>query len=223
MNPQDRRCPDKYTDTNDASVALPLLQRGPKMTNKLIRIVSITSAVGLLAIAVVLLCPELVSGQGQGGGGETQKTQNVTIVNRPINPVPVRDVDNPARQPVSAEVELTLIDGFQNTAGVIYAVPPGKSLVIEYFSARAKLPHAQAIAEIGCTINQSNAPSVSTYFEATHMTSTSAQEFFVSSKLVRIYAGSESHVSVFLKRLPLATGTGEVLFSIQGYLVDVPQ
>jgi hypothetical protein len=177
---------------------------------------------GLVAVLVMLLFAQPVYGQGQSANNDTQKTQNVTVVNRPANPVQVRDVDNPAQQPVSVEVELTLLNGFQDTAGVIYGVPPGKLLVIEYFSARAKLPHTQTIAEIGCTINQNNAPSVSTYVEATHMTSTSAQEFFVSSKLVRIYAGSESHVSVFLKRLPLTTGTGQVLFSIQGYLVDVP-
>lgn len=178
--------------------------------------------IGILAIVFAVSFVTLVYGQGQGGNNDGQKTQNVTIVNRIANPVPVRDVDNPAQQSVSVEVELTLLNGFQDTAGVIYAVPTGKLLVIEYLSARTKLPHAQAIAEIGCTINQSNAPSVSTYVEATHMTSTSSQEFFVSSKLVRIYAGSESHVSVFLKRLPLTTGTGQVLFSIQGYLVAVP-
>lgn len=177
--------------------------------------------VGIIALSAVSFATP-VNGQGQGGN-DAQKTPNVTVVNRPDNPVPVRNVDNhPTRQFVSVEVELTVLSGFQDTAGVIYAVPAGKSLVIEYFSARIKLPHAQAIAEIGCTINQNNAPSVSTYFEATHMTSTSAQEFFVSSKLVRIYAGSESHVSVFLKRLPFTSGQGQVLFSFYGHLVDGP-
>ena len=177
--------------------------------------------VGIIALLSAASFASPAKAQGQGGN-DAQKTPNVTVVNRPTNPVPVRNVDNPARQFVSAEVELTLLSGFQDTAGVIYAVPAGKSLVIEYFSARIKLPHAQAIAEIGCTINQNNAPSVSTYFEATHMTSTSAQEFFVSSKLVRIYAGAESHVSVFLKRLPFTAGQGMVSFSFYGHLVDVP-
>ena len=184
---------------------------------------SLPIPVGLVAVLVMLLFAQPVCGQGQGGNNDTQKTQNVTVVNRPSNPVNVRNVDDPSRQPVSAQVELTLLNGFDDTAGVIYAVPAGKVLVIEYVSMRAILLHDQRVAEVGVKTSQNNAPQVSTFIEATHMTSTSAQEFFVSSKQVRIYAGPEAHVSVFLKRLPLTSGQGQVLFSLQGYLVDAPQ
>ena len=176
--------------------------------------------VGIIALLGAASFASPAKAQGQGGN-DVQKTPNVTVVNRPTNPVQVRSVDDPTRQPVSAEVELTLLDGFQDTAGVIYAVPPGKLLVIEYFSARAKLLHDQGVAEVGCTTRLSGVPPVSTYFEATHMASSSAQEFFVASKLVRLYAAAETHVSVFLKRLPQTTGTGQVLFTLHGYLVDV--
>jgi hypothetical protein len=177
------------------------------------------SSLKLAGIIVLLSAASFASparAQGQGSN-ETQKTPNVTVVNRPTNPVPVRNVDGPTRQPV-----LTVLNGFDDTAGVIYAVPAGKLLVIEYLSARAKLPHDQGVAEAGCTTRLLGVPPVSTYFESTHMASSSSQEFFISSKLVRLYAAAETHVSVFLKRLPQTTGTGQVLFTLHGYLVDVP-
>jgi hypothetical protein len=176
---------------------------------------------GIIALLSALSFASPAKAQGPGGN-DTQKTPNVTVVNRPTNPVPVRNVDGPTRQPVSAEVELTVLSGFDETAGVIYAVPAGKLLVIEYLSARAKLPHDQGIAEIGCTTRLFGVPPVSTYFEATHMSGSSSQEFFVTSKLVSLYAAPETHVSVFLKRLPQTTGTGQVLFTLHGYLVDAP-
>lgn len=181
---------------------------------------SLRVLVGTIAVVGVLSLASPVCGQGQGGNND--KTQNVTVVNRPSNPVQVRNVDDPTRQPVSAQVELTLLNGFDDTAGVIYAVPAGKVLVIEYLSMRATLLHDQRVAEVGIRTRLNNAPDVSTYIEATHMTSTSSQEYFISSKLLRLYSAPETHVSVFLKRLPLTSGSGQVSFSFYGYLVDAP-
>ena len=59
-------------------------------------------------------------------------TPNVNVVNTPASPVPVRDVDNPARQPFQAEVVGGFADGASTTGEVtITTVPAGKLLVIE--------------------------------------------------------------------------------------------
>src|SRR5436190_65074 len=62
-------------------------------------------------------------------------TPNVNVVNTPDNPMPVRDVDNPARQPFQAEAVGGFADGASTTDDIpITTVPAGKLLVIEHVS-----------------------------------------------------------------------------------------
>src|SRR5437870_8952863 len=57
---------------------------------------------------------------------------NVNVVNTTASPMPVRDVDNPARQPFQAEVVGGFADGASTTGDVtITTVPAGKRLIIE--------------------------------------------------------------------------------------------
>src|SRR5437660_8072703 len=60
-------------------------------------------------------------------------TPNVNVVNTTTSPVPVRDVDNPARQPFQAEAVGGFADGASTTGDIpITRVPAGKLLIIEY-------------------------------------------------------------------------------------------
>src|SRR6266568_3286494 len=60
---------------------------------------------------------------------------NVIVVNTPASPVPVRDVDNPARQPFEAQGMGGFADGASTTGDITIAtVPAGKLLVIEHVS-----------------------------------------------------------------------------------------
>src|SRR5439155_17389827 len=60
---------------------------------------------------------------------------NVNVVNTTASPVPVRDVDNPSRQPFQAEVVGGFADGASTTGDITIAtVPAGKRLVIEHVS-----------------------------------------------------------------------------------------
>src|SRR5438132_10795306 len=62
-------------------------------------------------------------------------TPNVNVVNTPASPVPVRDVDNPAKQPFQAEAMGGFADGASTTGDIpITTVPAGKRLVIEHVS-----------------------------------------------------------------------------------------
>src|SRR5438552_13850372 len=71
-------------------------------------------------------------------------TPNVNVVNTPASPVPVRDVDNPARQPFHVEAVAGFADGASTTGGILIpAVPAGKRLVIEHLSVSAHALHGQ--------------------------------------------------------------------------------
>src|SRR5437870_13576858 len=60
---------------------------------------------------------------------------NVNVVNTTASPVPVRDVDNPARQPFQAQAVGGFADGASTTGDItIGPVPAGKRLVIEHVS-----------------------------------------------------------------------------------------
>src|SRR5216117_2665883 len=73
---------------------------------------------------------------------------NVNVVNTPASPVPVRDVDNPARQPFQAEAVGGFADGASTTGDIlITTVPAGKLLVIEHVSVfGAMLPSQRMVS-----------------------------------------------------------------------------
>jgi hypothetical protein len=56
------------------------------------------------------------------------------------SPLLVRDLDNPARQPINAGTECNLLEG---CTAFIFTVPSGKRLVIEYVSIDADMPVGQ--------------------------------------------------------------------------------
>ena len=72
-----------------------------------------------LGILMMLLVPGSVWAAGP----------DVTVVNPASNPVQARDVDNPAFQPFQASVVAAF-----NSPTVLYVVPAGKRLVVEFFS-----------------------------------------------------------------------------------------
>src|SRR5437899_6396572 len=78
---------------------------------------------------------------------------NVNVVNTTASPVPVRDVDNPARQPFQAEAVGGFADGASTTGDItIGAVPAGKRLVIEYVSAFGRMLPTQKVINGGSDV-----------------------------------------------------------------------
>src|SRR5215210_5150461 len=68
---------------------------------------------------------------------------SVQVSNPATNPVPVRDVDEEARQPFQ-ELRLVEFGETDNNADTLFnPIPPGKRLVIEHVSAIASLPPGQ--------------------------------------------------------------------------------
>ena len=71
----------------------------------------------------------------------------VQVVNTSAQPVLVRDVDNPARQPFQATVFISISDGVP-AGSALLDVPSGRQLVIEYVSASVQLPTGQKVQEL---------------------------------------------------------------------------
>lgn len=73
---------------------------------------------------------------------------NVTVANPAGNPVQVRDV-NEASQPVAAANGLAFFESAAQVDIPLYTVPPGKRLVIEYFSGECFMPTGRtAVASV---------------------------------------------------------------------------
>ena len=136
----------------------------------------------------------------------------VNVGNDATSPLPVRDVDNPARfafhsnrsNTMSAGEDELLLDFFP-------VVPAGKRLVIEYVSVRASLPVGQRIV---------SASVVGNFFPVTFQGSNGISDTSVGGQLVRAYADAGGTPTVFLIRSS-SIGTGVAIASISGYLIDV--
>ena len=183
---------------------------------------SLIALAGMLALIGLISLVTPLSSRGQGSSGNAPPTQNVNVVNTSDNPVPVHNINDPARQPIVAEISLTMPDGQHNSGGTIFTVPSGKLLVIEYVSARTTLPAGQSINGIGLNSHLNGAFSVPVWFEATRMSNPS-HEILHSSQQVRIYADSSvggGHIEVFFNREPFSSGVAGLVLIFYGYLVD---
>ena len=108
------------------------------------------------------------------------------------NPLPVRDVDNPGRNPIAASCTINNNLGFPC---FVTTVPPGKRLVIEM----VQLQLAGSTPELTVVTNNT----------------TITYHFFQPSELIRVYADPLSTVQV-------AGGQDGTKAAISGYLVDLP-
>jgi hypothetical protein len=159
--------------------------------------------------------------------------EDVFVTNDPTTPVPIQDVDNPARLAVQGQCDFTLPNGVgaSNDVTRVYpclvsVVPPGKRLVIEFVTARANLPQKQfpillihasgdmmgvgtlaANHQIALTVGPRNAGSRDD-FAATHM--------------VRIYAHPGTDLRIETTRAGSVSGEAFFVVTWTGYLVDIP-
>jgi hypothetical protein len=148
---------------------------------------------------------------------------DVTVVNPDSKPVPVRDVENPARQPFQQELFLSTPDGLLG-ANDQFTVPSGKRLVIEFVSFSMTWPAGQVTtrAFINVCNASGNSCPASFYLPASFQaTEFGGSEFFVASSPTRLYADPGTVVSAAVRR-NVTAGTGLATVAVSGYLVDVP-
>jgi len=151
-----------------------------------------------LGILMMLLVPEW----GWAAGPE------VTVVNPASNPVQARDVDNPAFQPFQASVVASF-----NSPTVLYVVPTGKRLVVEFFSSEifAASPTRYFVSVAADPTQPGNV-------FVTHFLPPPSSGIAVASP-VRLYVAPGQALVVN----PAGNATGNCCFiSITGYLVNLP-
>jgi len=151
---------------------------------------------------------------------ENIKPLLVTVVNDSTTPVPVRDIDNPARQPFQIE-QIATIRNAESSWAEFVAVPIGKRLVIEYVSVFIALPAGQkpTLVGVATTLNQIGAGhSFGAMFLAADIV---GRDVFNISQQTRLYSDpGASSVNFFVER-NASSGEAEIFFSVSGYLVDL--
>ena len=155
--------------------------------------------------------------------GTVQTTAGIA----PNQLVLVRDLDNPARQPVQARASCTINPGSSTPAGntcesTIFDVPSGKRLVIEYASMQLEFITIGKLMSLDITTTLGGNP-VSHSFPLSSPAVGAAGGGGLArlGQQVRIYADPGTAVMVTGVRTEL-TGTSFCRFTISGYLVDVP-
>lgn len=149
---------------------------------------------------------------------------NVGIVGMPTvkvesdktNPVYVRDIDNPARQPFQQEVELMLDPG-EGGENVAINVPIGKLFVIEQISASGFAPAGQKMLFSVMTHISPDLVTRKHLLQTTNSTF-GASNFFMASQSVRIYADTPSALARVER--DFTTGTATARLVVSGYFVD---
>ena len=153
-------------------------------------------------------------------------TPNVSVVNTTASPVPMRDVDNPARQPFQAQVRGGFADGASSTGDITIAtVPAGKRLVIEHVSAFGTMLPTQKVINGGSNVPWHDPFSTIVLQYQWHSQGSNAdgsRDYFVVSEALRVYANPGA-ISCFAERNSVAGANPDsVTFTISGYFVDCP-
>ena len=171
--------------------------------------------------------PVLVTNSGAGqavpinGTVDISGTPTVTL-SPPASPLPVYDVENPARSSYQQNLVLTFNNLDIAQIGELNA-PQGKVWVVELITAHVQLPSGQ---KVKMTFFVNNGPTIVQHFFAPTLIGT---DFTVDNlsldQPVRLYAkgdgtGGNYAIRVNATRFASNMGSGSVQLSVVGYLVD---
>jgi hypothetical protein len=142
----------------------------------------------------------------------------VRVLNNQARPVPVQDVDQPARSPFQKKVRIDLPAGQCCENGFV-DVPAGKRLVIEYASALGLGSPGEAFNfEVGTILNGHLA------FDENHLLPVAQQQedgTSVAGQVVRIYA-DPGPSRVMLRASRSGAGAAVAFMTVSGHLVSLP-
>jgi hypothetical protein len=184
-------------------------------------------AVGVLGtLVVVVVIAALVMPKAAHGIVATL----VQVVNTPANPVPNRDVDNPAFQPFQASC--TSFFNGQPAVAVcnLPAVPNGQRLVIEMVGSTFDTSHSAPVFELSIVTNGStNVMTFPVQFQTTYNAvqpggGVAALDHYVSTSQARLYANPGTTATCQQGTDLFGIYPSDLSFgcSISGYLVNVP-
>jgi hypothetical protein len=181
---------------------------------------SLFACAGVLVLIGVVSLVSPLTGHGQ--------TETVSSV-KPV--LPVRDVDNPARQPFSHT--FGFISSIGSATGTVspesqgpFTVPAGKRLVIEDASAQVLLPVGQR-AQVVLTVRDPAPVATSRITRPLTLTfqlttlDIPARDVFVAGEPVRMYLEPGERLAAFFVRSG-TNDSGVAQVYVQGYFVDLP-
>jgi hypothetical protein len=220
-----------------------------KFRNSLISLAGLLLLVGVIA----LVTPHVAVSQGSGTNAAAKASPtpaDVNVVNTPAvlaqqsgpwsvgidssanavkidttNPLPVRDVDNPARQPFVFFMAAALNHWFGTAPNIDlqFSVPAGKRLVIEQISIEADLTPT-ASQELRGAVRTSVGGSFYDYaFVGTDSGQDGIFEDFIASSQMKSYADPGTAVQIFVTRNDTSGGSADKAeVNLSGYLIDMP-
>ena len=150
-------------------------------------------------------------------------TSNVNVANTASSPVPVRDVDNPARQPFHAEAVGGFADGASVTGGLLIpTVPAGKRLVIEHVSVFGAMLPGQKMVRAR-VMYRFSVFGHSLVISAQGSNADGSSDYFVASELIRFYDNDGLPVAWEAERDSSAgANVAGIDINCDGYFVDCP-
>ena len=167
----------------------------------------------LFVVAFVLVVPHRAEAQ--------KPPSDVVVINNPTTPVPTRDVDNPATQPIQVQA----VAGVGTLTGpanfVLFTVPAGKRLVVEHFSSEVGIASTASVNRYALVTDQ-NFAFVAPAFHSPCGTCAGTTELFIASQPIRMYVDAGQALVVNITFSGAVGPSGFGFFSVSGYLVDVP-
>ena len=212
---------------------------------------SFVTITGLLLLlgAIAFAKPNGGAGQNPGSAAVTKPSPtpvDVNVVNAPsvvlpsgttvgigsfantvkvdtTNPLPVSDVDNPARRPFTFSQNKFWVGLSQSISVFTPVVPAGMRLVVEQVSVQALLPPSTSQKLLAHVETFSAPTSTGFYLIGTDAQSAGFRDQFVASALMKGYADSGSSVSVeVIRNDPSGRDGDSAEVELSGYLVSVP-
>lgn len=180
-----------------------------------------TPTVALSGTPTVGLAPGSEVGLAPGSSVDIRGTVPVTLVSTPLKPLSTCstcETDNAVR----SGVDIAFNSGESFKSGVLFTVPPGRRLVIEFVTVDGSTPHNQR-AEVSIVIKvNGNFLNYSLQLNREdHQSPFGQRTSFENSQLVRIYADGGTDVLCSMTRTD-SSGSAFVQFRMSGYLVDMP-
>jgi len=144
--------------------------------------------------------------------------QDVNVINPRSSPVPVRDVDNAARQPFQSHIQCSL-NGTSACEGTVTA-PIGKELVIEFVSIDLFADSGVLAYPPRLAVPQGGSQELY-FFPLPQQIDDGSEVVFVGVHQTRLYVAPSGEVQLHCA-LSRSVSLGACSVTISGYLVDVP-
>jgi hypothetical protein len=169
-----------------------------------------------------LMIATLLSASGMSAFGQYSSPVRITNTT-PAQSVPVKDQDNPARQPVTAKFTCTMAAGADSCFGASYSLPAGKTLVMEAITFRSLSTFFTG--KLFCTIQGNTSPTFTdVYFSPTFIGRITpiSSDIHVANLQTKVYFSTPgSSVNMYCSRDTTVASLDATGF-LFGHLVDVP-